>query len=82
MNLHDPEVVTLGGVGAALRSGAARTFETAYRDALMAYRQDAPPPVCDAEHGEEGPLRGAAIMAVDQVVSVAGLADWAQRQRL
>lgn len=82
VNLHDPEVVTLGGVGAALRSGAARTFETAYRDALMAYRQDAPPPVRDAEHGEEGPLRGAAIMAVDQVVSVAGLADWAQRQRL
>ncbi|MGE0215557.1 ROK family transcriptional regulator [Mycolicibacterium sp.] len=81
VNLHDPEVVTLGGVGALLRAAAVGAFEAAYRAGLMAYRQDAPPPVRDAVHGEEGSLRGAVIMALDHVTSPAGLADWAQRRR-
>lgn len=82
VNLHDPEVVTLGGVGAPLRAAAADAFDTAYRDGLMNYRRDSPPPVLDAEHGEEGPLRGAVIMALDDVASPAGLANWAERQTL
>lgn len=82
VNLHDPDVITLGGVGALLRGAAAETFEAAYREGLMAYRQDAPPPVRDAEHGEEGSLRGAVIMAMDHVTAPAGLADWAQRQSM
>ncbi|WP_231750713.1 ROK family transcriptional regulator [Mycobacterium sp. NAZ190054] len=82
VNLHDPDVITLGGVGAGLRAAAAGAFDTAYRDALMAYRQDAPPPVRDAEHGEEATLHGAVIMAMDHVTSPAGLADWAERQRV
>jgi len=81
VNLHDPEVVTLGGVGALLRAAAVDAFEAAYRAGLMAYRQDAPPPVRDAVHGEEGSLCGAVIMALDHVTSPAGLADWAQRRR-
>ncbi|MGE2731271.1 ROK family transcriptional regulator [Mycolicibacterium vaccae] len=81
VNLHDPEVVTLGGVGAALRAAAVASFDDAYRGALMAYRQDTPPPVRDAEHGEEGSLYGAVIMALDHVTSPAGLEKWALRQR-
>ncbi|MCP2626412.1 ROK family protein [Mycolicibacterium smegmatis] len=80
VNLHDPEVVTLGGVGAPLRAAAADAFDTAYRDGLMNFRRDSPPPVLDAEHGEQGPLHGAVIMALDDVTSTAGLANWAERQ--
>lgn len=80
VNLHDPEVVTLGGVGAPLRAAASDAFDTAYRQGLMNYRRDSPPPVLDAEHGEEGPLHGAVIMALDDVTSPAGLANWAEHQ--
>ena len=82
VNLHDPEVVTLGGVAAALRGAATDAFDDAYRDALMAFRKDSPPPVRDAEHGEDGPLHGAVTLALDHVTTAAGLADWAGRQRV
>jgi len=82
VNLHDPEVVTLGGVAAALRSAAMDVFNDAYRDALMAFRKDSPPPVRDAEHGEDGPLHGAVALALDHVTTTAGLADWVDRQRV
>ena len=82
VNLHDPEVVTLGGVAAALRSAATDVFDDAYRDALMAFRKDSPPPVRDAEHGEDGPLHGAVALALDHVTTAAGLADWVDRQRV
>lgn len=82
VNLHDPDVVTLGGVAALLRETAADVFDSAYRDGLMAFRKDFPPPVRDAEHGEDGPLYGAVTLALDHVTSAAGLADWAQRQRI
>ena len=82
MNLHDPDVVTLGGVAALLRETAVDVFDSAYRDGLMAFRKDFPPPVRDAEHGEDGPLYGAVTLALDHVTSAAGLADWAERQRI
>jgi predicted NBD/HSP70 family sugar kinase len=82
VNLHDPEVVTLGGVAALLRAAAPAAFEEAYRDGLMAFRKDSPPPVRDAEHGEDGPLRGAVALALDYVTTAAGLADWVERQRI
>ncbi|WP_082965028.1 ROK family transcriptional regulator [Mycobacterium sp. ACS1612] len=82
VNLHDPEVVTLGGVAALIRSAAPEVFDTAYRDGLMAFRKVSPPPVCDAQHGEEGPLHGAVAMALDHVTNAAGLADWVGRQRV
>jgi predicted NBD/HSP70 family sugar kinase len=80
VNLHDPEVVTLGGVAALLRAAAPGVFDDAYRDALMAFRKDSPPPVRDAEHGEDGPLHGAVALALDRVATSAGLAEWAARQ--
>ncbi len=82
VNLHDPDVVTLGGVAALLRATAVDVFDSAYRDGLMAFRKDFPPPVRDAEHGEDGPLYGAVTLALDHVTSAAGLADWAERQRI
>jgi predicted NBD/HSP70 family sugar kinase len=82
VNVHDPDVVTLGGVAALLRAEAPHVFDDAYRDGLMAFRKDSPPPVRDAEHGEKGPLHGAVALALDHVTTAAGLADWVARQRV
>lgn len=82
VNVHDPDVVTLGGVAALLRAEAPDVFDDAYRNALMAFRKDSPPPVRDAEHGEDGPLHGAVALALDHVTTAAGLADWVERQRV
>jgi predicted NBD/HSP70 family sugar kinase len=82
VNLHDPEVVTLGGAAALIRSAAPDVFDAAYRAGLMAFRKGSPPPVCDAQHGEEGPLYGAVALALDHVTSSAGLADWVGRLRV
>ena len=82
VNLHDPEVVTLGGVAALLRATSAKAFDDAYRQGLMAFRKDAPPPVRDAEHGEDGPLHGAVALALEYITTAAGLADWVERQRV
>jgi len=80
VNVHDPDVVTLGGVAALLRAEAPDAFDRAYRDALMAFRKGSPPPVRAAEHGEDGPLHGAVAMALDRITTPAGLADWVGRQ--
>jgi predicted NBD/HSP70 family sugar kinase len=82
VNLHDPEVVTLGGVAALMRATSAKAFDDAYRKGLMAFRKDAPPPVRDAEHGEDGPLHGAVALALDHITTAVGLADWVDRQRV
>jgi predicted NBD/HSP70 family sugar kinase len=79
VNVHDPDVVTLGGVAALLRAEARDAFDDAYRNALMAFRKGSPPPVRDAEHGEDGPLHGAAALALDHVTAPAGLANWVGR---
>jgi predicted NBD/HSP70 family sugar kinase len=82
VNVHDPDVVTLGGVADLLRAEAPDVFENAYRDGLMAFRKDSPPPVHDAEHGEDGPLHGAVALALDHITIPAGLADWVGRHRV
>jgi predicted NBD/HSP70 family sugar kinase len=82
VNIHDPEVVTLGGLAALLKATAPDVFDEAYRDGLMAFRKDSRPPVRDAEHGEDGPLRGAVTQALDHITSAAGLTDWVERQRV
>ena len=80
VNLHDPDIVTLGGAAVLLRAAAPEAFADAYRDALMAFRKSAPPPVRDGVHGEDGPLRGAVELALDHVVTPAGVADWVALQ--
>jgi predicted NBD/HSP70 family sugar kinase len=79
VNLHDPEVVTLGGLAVPLRAAAPQAFEDGYRDGLMAFRKSSAPPVRDGAHGDDGPLRGATTWALDQVTTEVALAQWAQR---
>ncbi|MBJ7337013.1 ROK family protein [Mycolicibacterium sp.] len=79
VNLHDPEVVTLGGLAVPLRAAARRAFDDAYRDGLMAFRKSSAPPVRDGAHGDDGPLRGAVARALDHVTTEAALDAWASR---
>jgi predicted NBD/HSP70 family sugar kinase len=82
VNLHDPDVVTLGGLAAPLRAAAPDSFESAYRDGLMDFRKTSPPAVHDGVHGEDGPLHGAVALALDHITTAAALADWAARQSI
>ncbi|WP_029116085.1 ROK family transcriptional regulator [Mycobacterium sp. URHB0044] len=82
VNVHDPDVVTLGGVAAPLRAVAPQAFDEAYLGALMAFRKGFPPPVREAEHGEDGPLHGAVALAFDHVTTASELADWVGSQRV
>ncbi|CAN5182425.1 ROK family transcriptional regulator [soil metagenome] len=79
VNLHDPDVVTLGGLAVPLRASAPRAFDEAYRDGLMAFRKPSAPPVRDGVYGDDGPLHGAAARALDLVTAEVALAQWAQR---
>ncbi|BBZ26015.1 xylose repressor [Mycolicibacterium madagascariense] len=79
VNLHDPDVVTLGGLAVPLRAAAPEAFADGYRDGLMSFRKASAPPVHDGVHGDDGPLRGAAALALDHVTTEAALADWARR---
>lgn len=81
VNLHDPDVVTIGGVAPLLRAAAPEAFDTAYRDGLMSFRKASPTPVLDGMHGDDGPLAGAVMLALDAVTSAEALAQWAERQR-
>jgi len=78
VNLHDPDVVTLGGLAVPLRAAAPHAFDTAYRDGLMAFRKSSAPPVRDGVHGDDGPLRGAVARALDHITTETALASWAR----
>ncbi|MBX7451096.1 ROK family protein [Mycolicibacterium sp. 3033] len=80
VNLHDPQVVTLGGVAPLLRAQASDDFDASFRDALMTFRKASPPPVCDAQHGPDGPLQGAVIAGLDHATTPDALAAWVARQ--
>ncbi|HVH21652.1 MAG TPA: ROK family transcriptional regulator [Pseudonocardia sp.] len=81
VHVHDPDVVTLGGLAIPLRAAGRSAFDSAYLDGLMTHRRAHPPPVLDAVHGGDGALHGAAAVALDHVTDPAGLATWAERNR-
>ncbi|MGC5257743.1 ROK family transcriptional regulator [Gordonia sp. DT218] len=76
VNLHDPDVVTLGGLALPLRAAATDQFDSAYRAGLMSYRKDSPPMILDGAYGDDGPLHGAALYGVDHITTVEALAEW------
>lgn len=79
VNLHDPDVVTLGGFAPSLRACAGTSFDDAYVAGLMAFRKATPPAVLDGVHGEDGSLRGACCRGIDHITTEAALAEWAAR---
>ncbi|HEY9292948.1 MAG TPA: ROK family transcriptional regulator [Microlunatus sp.] len=78
VNAHDPEVITIGGLGPLLRRTAPEAFEQAYRGGLMTLHQRRPPPVLDSVHGADGPVRGAAYLGIDHITSPTALDLWAE----
>ncbi|WP_083982723.1 ROK family transcriptional regulator [Actinomadura hibisca] len=81
VNALDPDVVTLGGLAQPLRAAAPDAFEAALTDGLMTFRRADPPPVLAAVLGDDGALHGAALTALDDVLTEAGLNAWAARSR-
>jgi predicted NBD/HSP70 family sugar kinase len=77
VNAHDPDVVTVGGLAIPLRAAAEQTFTEAYLGGLMTFHRASPPPVLAATHQPDGPLRGAAALALDQLTSEPAIAAWA-----
>ncbi|GAB2668395.1 ROK family transcriptional regulator [Kribbella swartbergensis] len=80
VNAHDPDVVTLGGLAIPLRAAAEPTFEQAYLAGLMNFHRSSPPPVLSATHQPDGPLRGAAALALDHLTTEPSIASWADRR--
>lgn len=76
VNAHDPDVVTIGGLAIPLRAAAEDTFTEAYLSGLMTFHRGAPPPVLQATHQPDGPLRGAAALALDHLTSEPAIASW------
>ena len=76
VNAHDPDVVTIGGLAIRLRAAAEDTFTEAYLSGLMTFHRGAPPPVLQATHQPDGPLRGAAALALDHLTSEPAIASW------
>jgi predicted NBD/HSP70 family sugar kinase len=66
VNALDPDVVTLGGLGADLLIAAPDELHAACRVGLMRFRRATPPPVVAARLGEEGPVTGAAERVWDR----------------
>lgn len=78
VNLHDPDVVTLGGLAVGLRAAAPEAFQRRYLDGLMAFRKAAAPAVLDGVHGDQAPLLGAVLRGLDHLGTEAALAEWAR----
>lgn len=75
-NLHDPTVITLAGIAPDLRAAAPEAFDLAYRQGLMNFRRQDPPPIRDSVLGQEGPVRGAISLGIEEITSPAALARW------
>ncbi|HEY3556807.1 MAG TPA: ROK family transcriptional regulator [Kribbella sp.] len=80
VNAHDPDVVTIGGLAIPLRAAAEDAFAAAYESGLMTFHRGSPPPVLAATHQPDGPLRGAAALALDQLTSEPAIAAWVAKR--
>lgn len=78
VNALDPEVVTLGGLAAPLRTAANEAFTQAFTDGLMTFRRATPPPLRTAALGDDAALHGAAATALDAVLTEEALTAWAR----
>ena len=79
VNAHNPDLITLGGYGPALRAAAGPSFRSAFRAGLMKARHAAVPRVLDVAHTAHAALLGAAHIGLERATGPAGLEVWAAR---
>jgi predicted NBD/HSP70 family sugar kinase len=77
VNAVDPDVVTLGGLAAQLRSAFPEGFAHAVGAGLMDVHRDCAPHIIDARSGDTAALVGAGLSVFDRVVDAPMLARWA-----
>jgi predicted NBD/HSP70 family sugar kinase len=82
VNALDPDLVTLGGLGAELRAACPDGFERALLSGLMTVHRQRPPVVVAARAGEDAPLVGAGLSVFDRVLDAELLARWATHNGL
>jgi predicted NBD/HSP70 family sugar kinase len=70
VNGLDPDLVTLGGLGADLLSTVPDVLNQTYLAGLMSFRRSNPPPVLPSALGEAGPIAGAAEEAWTRLLAV------------
>jgi predicted NBD/HSP70 family sugar kinase len=80
VNALDPEVVTLGGLGAPILEAARPRFLERYVAGLMSFRRARPPEVKAAAFGDDGALRGAVEVGLDAIVGEGALEAWARER--
>ena len=73
VNAHDPQLVTLSGMGTALLTTAADSLSDAYLSSLMTYHRTDPPALIAADLGPRGPLLGAAELVFDAFLTPEGI---------
>lgn len=78
VNAHDPEVVTLSGLGAEMTG---EDLLEACRPSLMTIRREHPPAILPTTLGWRGSLLGAMESVFDAFLTPAGLATWCDTTR-
>ncbi|MEV4101822.1 ROK family protein [Nonomuraea sp. NPDC049649] len=81
VNAHDPEVVTLSGLGVELAERAGAELAGACEPGLMTIRRECPPPIAPSELGGRGALLGAMEAVFDEFLTPAGLTAWQRTTR-
>jgi predicted NBD/HSP70 family sugar kinase len=76
VNAHDPAVVSLSGLAAAVLTAAPEQVNDAYQGALMRFRRSASPALLPSALGDLGPLTGAAELVFDGFLTARGLTSW------
>ncbi|WP_232805694.1 ROK family transcriptional regulator [Glycomyces xiaoerkulensis] len=75
-NALDPEAISLSGLGVDLLRRRRERVEEACRAGLMEFRRAEPPRIVEGTVGEIGPLRGAAEVAFDAILTP----EWLRRR--
>ena len=77
INTTDPDIVTLGGIAPALLAHSRPAFEDSLAEGLMRCLRDDRPRIAASGLGDDGALMGAVEIALDEIASPLGLAEWA-----
>jgi predicted NBD/HSP70 family sugar kinase len=81
VNAHDPEVVTLSGLGVDLYARARPALEEAFGHGLMTIRRESPPEIVPSALGWRGPLIGGMESVFDAFLTVGGVEAWRRARK-